>query len=150
MFLASTNDKVQAPNGHAARTPSYAATTHKAQGMTVDRVQVLATPGMDRHGAYVAMSRHRAKDMASNYADRGKELVSTPSAQQPKRDIFAGLQLRRPAGLTEQTKAVPELPRGGRFDGLRIKAQAIERASAPSPVDPSCSRIAVRSWVWTL
>src|SRR3546814_9931645 len=35
----------------------YAATIHKAQGMTVDRVQVLATPGMDRHGAYVAMSR---------------------------------------------------------------------------------------------
>src|SRR3546814_12287368 len=26
----------------------YAATIHKAQGMTVDRVQVLATPGMDR------------------------------------------------------------------------------------------------------
>src|SRR3546814_12754184 len=37
----------------------YAATIHKAQGMTVDRVQVLATPGMDRHGASVAMSRHR-------------------------------------------------------------------------------------------
>ncbi|WP_242130437.1 Ti-type conjugative transfer relaxase TraA [Sphingobium sp. Sx8-8] len=37
----------------------YAATIHKAQGMTVDRVHVLATPGMDRHGAYVALSRHR-------------------------------------------------------------------------------------------
>ncbi|QUT06888.1 Ti-type conjugative transfer relaxase TraA [Sphingobium phenoxybenzoativorans] len=37
----------------------YAATIHKAQGMTVARAHVLATPGMDRHGAYVAMSRHR-------------------------------------------------------------------------------------------
>src|SRR3546814_17799774 len=29
----------------------YAATVHKAQGMTVDRVHVLATPGMDSHSA---------------------------------------------------------------------------------------------------
>src|SRR3546814_7210894 len=35
----------------------YAATIHKAQGMTVDRTNVLATPGMDRHSAYVALSR---------------------------------------------------------------------------------------------
>lgn len=37
----------------------YAATIHKAQGMTVDRAHVLATPGMDAHGSYVALSRHR-------------------------------------------------------------------------------------------
>ncbi|MRN79832.1 AAA family ATPase [Brucella sp. 10RB9210] len=37
----------------------YAATIHKAQGMTVDRLHVLATPGMDAHGSYVALSRHR-------------------------------------------------------------------------------------------
>ena len=36
-----------------------AVTIHKAQGVTVDRTHVLATPGMDSHGAYVAMSRHR-------------------------------------------------------------------------------------------
>jgi Ti-type conjugative transfer relaxase TraA len=73
----------------------YAATIHKAQGVTVDRAHVLvATPGLDRHAAYVALSRHhdvvdlhygrddfaepsklvralsrdRAKDMASDYA----------------------------------------------------------------------------------
>jgi hypothetical protein len=71
----------------------YAATIHKAQGMTVDRAHVLATPGMDAHSSYVALSRHhdgadlhygredfanqdrlvrtlsrdRAKDMASDY-----------------------------------------------------------------------------------
>jgi Ti-type conjugative transfer relaxase TraA len=37
----------------------YAATIHKAQGVTVDRVHVLATPGLDRHSSYVALSRHR-------------------------------------------------------------------------------------------
>ena len=44
----------------------YAATIHKAQGMTVDRTHVLATPGMDRHGSYVGMSRHR-DGMALHY-----------------------------------------------------------------------------------
>ncbi|WP_407865442.1 Ti-type conjugative transfer relaxase TraA [Phyllobacterium phragmitis] len=37
----------------------YAATIHKAQGMTVDRTHVLATPGLDAHASYVALSRHR-------------------------------------------------------------------------------------------
>ena len=37
----------------------YAATVHKNQGVTVDHAHVLATPGMDRHLAYVAMTRHR-------------------------------------------------------------------------------------------
>jgi hypothetical protein len=37
----------------------YAATVHKSQGVTVDRTHVLATPGMDRHAAYVGLSRHR-------------------------------------------------------------------------------------------
>ncbi|ARR57586.1 Ti-type conjugative transfer relaxase TraA (plasmid) [Rhizorhabdus wittichii DC-6] len=37
----------------------YAATIHKSQGVTVDQAHVLATPGMDRHAAYVGLSRHR-------------------------------------------------------------------------------------------
>lgn len=37
----------------------YAATVHKSQGITVDRVQVLASKHFDRHTSYVAMSRHR-------------------------------------------------------------------------------------------
>jgi Ti-type conjugative transfer relaxase TraA len=37
----------------------YATTLHKSQGVTVDRTHVLATPGLDRHSAYVALSRHR-------------------------------------------------------------------------------------------
>ncbi len=34
----------------------YAATVHKAQGMTVDRAHVLASGMLDRHGAYVALT----------------------------------------------------------------------------------------------
>ena len=37
----------------------YAATIHKAQGMTVNRAHVLATPGLDAHASYVALTRHR-------------------------------------------------------------------------------------------
>lgn len=46
----------------------YAATVHKSQGATVERAYVLATWGMDRHLAYVAMSRHR--DAVTLYANR--------------------------------------------------------------------------------
>jgi ATP-dependent exoDNAse (exonuclease V) alpha subunit len=37
----------------------YATTVHKSQGMTVDRPYMLGTRSMDKHIAYVGMSRHR-------------------------------------------------------------------------------------------
>jgi Ti-type conjugative transfer relaxase TraA len=65
----------------------YAATIHKAQGVTVDRTHVLATPGLDRHASYVALSRHRegvslhyGKD---DFADAGK-LSRTLSRERTK------------------------------------------------------------------
>jgi Ti-type conjugative transfer relaxase TraA len=39
----------------------YAATVHKSQGVTVDWTHVLATSHMDRHVAYVGLSRHRER-----------------------------------------------------------------------------------------
>jgi hypothetical protein len=49
-------------------THGYAATVHKKQGATADEAFTLATPGMDRNMAYVAMSRHR--DRADLYHAR--------------------------------------------------------------------------------
>lgn len=93
----------------------YAATVHKAQGVTVDRVHVLATPGLDRHATYVALSRHRDSvdlhygrdDFADGQAltralsrERGKDMASDypeiePAQERPApHDRFAGLKLR--------------------------------------------------------
>lgn len=38
----------------------YAATTHKSQGVTVDRTYFLADKYLDRHATYVAATRHRS------------------------------------------------------------------------------------------
>jgi Ti-type conjugative transfer relaxase TraA len=108
----------------------YAATIHKAQGMTVDRVHVLATPGLDAHATYVALSRHRdsvdlhygkddfadqtrlvralsrerGKDMASDYASMPKK---APDAPQQKKSPFDGLKLRPVAPVEQQTSPSP-------------------------------------------
>jgi hypothetical protein len=125
----------------------YAATIHKSQGVTVDRTHVLATPGMDRHGTYVALSRHRdsvqvhygqdefedlgkltrvlsrerAKDMASDFAKRRD--IRVPPSMRPKeppqreRGMFAGF---KPASPAHQ-------PVPARDDDRLAQRRAIER-----------------------
>jgi len=65
----------------------YAATIHKTQGVTVDRVYVLATPGLDRHAAYVGLSRHREAVSLhygqDDFADNG-QLVRTLARDRAK------------------------------------------------------------------
>ena len=65
----------------------YAATVHKTQGMTVDRTHVLATPGLDAHATYVAMSRHRESTALyygrDDFADE-TQLRRTVSRERPK------------------------------------------------------------------
>jgi hypothetical protein len=112
----------------------YAATIHKAQGMTVDRTHVLATPGMDAHGSYVALSRHRdgvelhyGRD---DFAERDR-LVRTLSRDRAKdmasdyerADPAQGYAERRGITFRERVaeivrKVVPEKVRN-MFDGLR-------------------------------
>lgn len=46
----------------------YASTIHKSQGVTVDHGHLLATSGLDRHAAYVGMSRHRST-LAVHYGE---------------------------------------------------------------------------------
>jgi Ti-type conjugative transfer relaxase TraA len=115
----------------------YAATIHKAQGMTVDRTHVLATPGMDAHGSYVALSRHRdgvdlhyGRDDFANQdrlvrtlsRDRAKDMASDYERADPAQSFAErrGITFReRVAGIVR--KVVPEKVRN-MFDGLRPSA----------------------------
>jgi Ti-type conjugative transfer relaxase TraA len=65
----------------------YAATFHKSQGVTVDQAHILATAGMDRHSAYVGLTRHRDRVQLhygrDDFADQSK-LVCTLSRERSK------------------------------------------------------------------
>jgi Ti-type conjugative transfer relaxase TraA len=118
----------------------YAATIHKAQGMTLDRTHVLATPGMDAHASYVALSRHRdgmdlhygRDDFASQdrlirtlSRDRAKDMASDYEQIDPAQSYAErrGITFReRVAEIVR--KIVPEKVRG-MFDGLRPSADAV-------------------------
>ncbi|NPU65374.1 Ti-type conjugative transfer relaxase TraA [Bradyrhizobium sp. 83012] len=141
----------------------YAATIHKAQGMTVDRVHVLATPGMDAHSSYVALSRHRdGVDLhhgRDDFADddrlvralsrhRAKDMASDYKHADPVRSYAE----RRGISFRERVveilrKVVPEKLRD-MFDGLRSPAdvprqdgelrserQAPERGRSSTPAE---------------
>ncbi|WP_322418812.1 Ti-type conjugative transfer relaxase TraA [Mesorhizobium huakuii] len=121
----------------------YAATIHKAQGMTVDRTHVLATPGMDAHGSYVALSRHRdTMDLHYGGDDFAtpERLVRTLSRDRAK-DMASDYEQVDPAqhyaerrGITFRERVVeivrrvvPEKLRdriGGLLDGLRSPGDA--------------------------
>ena len=140
----------------------YAATIHKAQGMTVDRVHVLATPGLDRHGTYVAMSRHRdgvelhygeddfadrerltrtlsrerAKDMASDYGrgeparDPAQRFAEQRGVERSRildsiaREPLVEPARSAPASMAETAETAAA--RRGRFEGLRLKVDALQ------------------------
>jgi Ti-type conjugative transfer relaxase TraA len=122
----------------------YAATIHKAQGITVDRVHVLATPGMDSHGAYVALSRHR-DGVALHYGrddfadqgrlvrtlsrERGKDMVSDYQRADPTQAFAERRGITFRERLAEIVRKVPEKVRGI-FDGLRLPSA---RAEVPEP-----------------
>ncbi|TIU36910.1 MAG: Ti-type conjugative transfer relaxase TraA, partial [Mesorhizobium sp.] len=115
----------------------YAATIHKAQGMTVDRTHVLATPGMDVHGSYVALTRHRdgmdmhygSDDFATRERllrtlsrDRAKDMVSDYDQIDPAQTFAErrGITFRQRVAEIVR-RILPEKVRdriGGLLDGL--------------------------------
>jgi Ti-type conjugative transfer relaxase TraA len=123
----------------------YAATIHKAQGMTVDHTHALATPGMDAHSSYVALSRHRdgmelhhGRDDFTNpdrltrtlSRDRAKDMAS----DYEQRDPAHGYAERRGITFGERVakivrRVVPERVRN-MFDGMRPSADSV-----PGPDD---------------
>jgi Ti-type conjugative transfer relaxase TraA len=128
----------------------YAATVHKAQGMTVDRTYVLATPHFDRHTAYVALSRHReaatvwyaredfgGRDQRLD-ADQVHARFTERLARQQSKDL-AHDYLERAAGAGERAVAdgapqtLEEVRRQAREDWGKLRAEtAPERAPTPT------------------
>ena len=127
----------------------YAATFHKSQGVTVDRAHVLATPGMDRHSAYVGMSRHRdgvqlhygRDDFADQRQlvralsrDRGKDMAGDYA--RPEQDQARAFADRREIRFPERARQVAEKVRDkarGMFAGFRPKP-ASEKTTSPERV----------------
>jgi Ti-type conjugative transfer relaxase TraA len=126
----------------------YAATIHKAQGMTIDCAYVLATPGMDAHSSYVALSRHRdgvdlhygRDDFAGQdqlartlSRDRAKDMASDYEHADPVQSYAErrGITFReRVAEIVR--KVVPEKLRNI-FDGLRSPSDAPGQDTTQSP-----------------
>ena len=115
----------------------YAATVHKALGVTVDRAHVLATPHMDRHAAYVGLTRHRegvelhwAREDLRDRAGLDRAL-SRERAKDTTLDYQAGFAERRgivphseivvPRPAAERERASPQR---GMFAGLKLGASA--------------------------
>jgi Ti-type conjugative transfer relaxase TraA len=134
----------------------YAATIHKAQGVTVDRVHVLATPGFDNHAAYVALSRHRRaihlhygrddfetherlvrtlgrerpKDMALDYdAVRERFAADRGYERSAILDALARDRLVDPLRVSHEPGAVRRDP----FVGLRLGTDRAHIEPAPAP-----------------
>ncbi|AIT08481.1 conjugal transfer protein TraA (plasmid) [Sphingomonas taxi] len=125
----------------------YAATFHKSQGVTVDRAHILATPGMDRHSAYVGMSRHR-DDTQLHYGrddfadqrqlvralsrDRGKDMAGDYA--KPEQDQARAFADRREIRFPELARQVVEKVRAkarGMFDGFRPKPAIVKEKEGP-------------------
>ena len=112
----------------------YAATIHKAQGMTVDRAHVLATPGMDAHSSYVALSRHRdglelhyGRDDFANQErlirtlsrDRAKDMASDYEGGDPAQSYAERRGITFRARVAEIARKVVPEKLHEMFDGLR-------------------------------
>ncbi|HSX53745.1 MAG TPA: AAA family ATPase, partial [Sphingomonas sp.] len=151
---------------YASIDHGYAATVHKAQGVTVDRVHVLATPGLDRHAAYVALSRHRecvdlhygrddfadqgklvcallrerGKDMASDYtrafADRRQIRLPEPVASR-----LETVRTRDPFAGLKLRPAIPS-PSRGMFEGVLLSATPSAPAARTMGLEHAVQRFA--------
>lgn len=127
----------------------YAATVHKAQGVTVDRAHVLATPHMDRHAAYVGLTRHRegvelhwAKEDLKDRAGLDRAL-SRERAKDTTLDYQAGfaerrgivlqseIVVRRPSAERERAPERTAAPRRGMFAGLKLGDGGDRRLGRP-------------------
>jgi Ti-type conjugative transfer relaxase TraA len=126
----------------------YAATVYRAQGTTVDRTYLLATPHYDRHASYVALSRHReaamvfyaAEDFGAQPEDRAQReaiqarLVTAMSRARPKELVHDYLETDARGAEADRTVATSQEPDAvkqtdlerWREDVRRSREQALE------------------------
>jgi Ti-type conjugative transfer relaxase TraA len=112
----------------------YAATVHKAQGVTVDRAYVLGSRPFDAAATYVAMSRHRHKVELHWSAEefRVRWSVDTTAALETRGQValHKNEEVAVAAALREWREAMRRDPReallvvGTRHDARRLNAQA--------------------------
>ncbi|WP_269717206.1 Ti-type conjugative transfer relaxase TraA [Caulobacter sp. NIBR2454] len=133
----------------------YASTIHKSQGVTVDHGHLLASDGLDRHAAYVGMSRHREtlavhygaddfkdRDQLTRTLDRERAKDTTLDYGEPR--VAEAFAERR--GITRsEIRISPEMAKPAerapsRFAGFKPKPAADravgDRAPSPAPAAP--------------
>ncbi|MFZ5743663.1 MAG: Ti-type conjugative transfer relaxase TraA [Pseudomonadota bacterium] len=136
----------------------YAATIHKAQGVTVDRSHVLATPRIDSHASYVALSRHRdgtdlhyGKDDFADQSkllrllgrERAKDMASDHTELDPAKAFAERRGITFRERIAELVRKVPEKVRGI-FDGFRPRQNGLEILPAQKPAGTPESRAVER------
>jgi Ti-type conjugative transfer relaxase TraA len=139
----------------------YATTIHKAQGATVDRAYLLASETMDRHLAYVAMTRHRESaalyagreefrdlgalsarlsrarakettlDYSRDYAER-RGVAPRSEIILPRRER-SDEHSREPAPAREAARETPALKKRSMFTGLQLGAGRPQASSVKEP-----------------
>ena len=116
----------------------YATTIHKSQGATVDRAFVLASESMDRHLAYVGMTRHRTAVTLYAARDEFRDLaaLSDRLSRSNAKETTLGLRAGRvtPSAGVCAHGLVPE---------SEIVVRDVERAS-PTAARPRAGRAASR------
>jgi Ti-type conjugative transfer relaxase TraA len=105
----------------------YAATIHKAQGVTVDRSYVLASRYLDAHSTYVGMSRHR--ESADLFYGRDEFLKQTDLVKTLSRDRAKDMALDYPHPTNKQEFAAA---RGLIDENMYGKGQTLDQHKAHS------------------
>lgn len=129
----------------------YAATIHKSQGVTVDRAHVLASKYMDRHAAYVGMTRHRdrvdvhwSKEEFGNRAglsrrlgrQRAKDTSLDYGAAGPPHDPPQKTKGAKSARSERRQPRQPRPPRPGADQGQTAAAKAPAEGAAEAQKRP--------------
>jgi Ti-type conjugative transfer relaxase TraA len=104
----------------------YATTVHKAQGTTVDRTYVLATPHFDRHTSYVALSRHREAATVFYASDDFGGRAAGATAETVKARFTEALSRARPKELAHDY--LERLPSADTASLADLVAREAERA----------------------